>query len=160
MNRPVPPGDRGARGSASRWPRGRSRAVPGSVGLVGGVEEDSAVGRPGPEGATEAVPGRLGPNAGHLWRGGRLVFLLLLLARSGGCGLVLNPRSIDTLSAAAGHDRYGIYQKVPENAHLAGSSRTKQHRQSTGGAKPSVGFALDLTSRTVVLKTLIEGALC
>src|SRR5690349_18036646 len=110
MNRPLPPGDRGDRSSASRWPRGRSRTVPGAVGLVGGGAEDSAVAQRGPESGTHALPGRHGRNVGYAWRGTGLAFLLLLLARSGGCGLVINPRLVNALSLTAGHD--AIHQEV------------------------------------------------
>lgn len=43
MNRPLPPGDRGPRGSASRRPRGRTWPLPGAFGLVGGIAQDRAV---------------------------------------------------------------------------------------------------------------------
>jgi hypothetical protein len=42
---------------------------------------------------------RNGCNVGRVWRGAGLIFLLLLLARSGGCGLVLEPRHAYSLSA-------------------------------------------------------------
>jgi hypothetical protein len=45
-----------------------------------------------------SIGGQQGRNVGHLWRGAGLILLLLLLARSGGCGLVLDPRHAYSLS--------------------------------------------------------------
>src|SRR5215469_3635486 len=42
MNRPVPPGDCGARGRAARRQRGHPRTMLGAFGLVRGVAEDRA----------------------------------------------------------------------------------------------------------------------
>ena len=116
MNRPLPPGDCGPRGGASRRPSGYPRAVPGAFGLVGGATEDHAVTPSGLEGGTHPLPGCHARNVGHVWRGTGVVFLLLLLARSGGCGLVLDPRHAYSLSAVVCRQSSGIAPKTSAEA--------------------------------------------
>src|SRR5215813_688041 len=122
MNRPLPPGDCGARGGDPRRERRYPWAVPGAFGLVGGVAQDHAVTPHGPQGGAHPKPGGHGCNLGHLWRGAGLIALLLLLARSGGCGLVLDPRHAYSLAAVLCRQSRSAWTGIPPKTRVDATS--------------------------------------